>query len=203
MMVHMKVAKLSDVSTMRVWRVREVGFREHTTRSAYMQGKTLHLPLAMTLKLQDLLAGDCPRWALALMREACPGDPLVSKMTSWWVTNWAQRRKPPPPSTKAALEGRINKLALETHDGNNPYCFLHDVKEDGSCFVACLSTPNLIRNARTSRGEDYLSIDGQFSITIEGFTMHIVGTCDRAHHLLPLAVCVWPLRNARKLCVHF
>ena len=42
------------------WRVREVGICQHNSRSAYMQGTTLHLPLAMTLKLQDLLAGNCP-----------------------------------------------------------------------------------------------------------------------------------------------
>ena len=71
----------------------------------------------------------------------------------------------------------------------DPYCFMHTIKEDGSCFVAGFTTPNLIRNARRGRGEDYLSIDGQFSITVEGFTMQIVGTCDRAQHLLPL--CQW------------
>ena len=64
------------------WRVREVGFCEHTTRSTYMQGTALHLPLALTLQLQDLLSDNCPKRALALMREAFPGDPLVSKMTA-------------------------------------------------------------------------------------------------------------------------
>ena len=181
MIVHIKVAKPSDGSTMTTmlavgWS--KVGIYEHATHSAYMQGTALHLPLAITLKLQDLLAGNCLQRALALMREAFPGDPLVSKMTARWVTNWAQRRRPPPPSTKAALEGWINNLALETHGRNDQYCFLHNFKEDGSCFVACLSTPNLIRNARRGHGEDYLSIDGQFSITVEGFTMQIVGTCD-------------------------
>ena len=81
-------------------RVREVGLCEHNTRSAYMQSTALHLPLAMTLKLQDLLGGKCPRRALALMREAFPGDPLVSKMTTRWITNWSRRRVPPSPSTK-------------------------------------------------------------------------------------------------------
>ena len=114
------------------WRAREVGFREHITRSAYMQSTTLHSPLAMTLKLQDLLDGNCPRRALALMWEAFPGDPLVSKMTARWLTNWSQRGNPPPPSTKAALEKWINNLAAKTHDGNDPYCFMHTVKEDGS-----------------------------------------------------------------------
>ena len=64
------------------WKVREVGFSEHTTRSAYMQGTALYLPLAMTLKLQDVLAGNCPWRALALMQEAFLGDPSVSKMTA-------------------------------------------------------------------------------------------------------------------------
>ena len=64
------------------WRVEEVGVCEHNTRSAYMPGTALHLPLAMTLKLQDLLAGNCPQRALALMREAFPGDALVNKMTA-------------------------------------------------------------------------------------------------------------------------
>ena len=30
---------------------------DHTARSAYVQGTPLHLPLAMMLKLQDVLAG--------------------------------------------------------------------------------------------------------------------------------------------------
>ena len=33
-------------------------------------------------------------------------------------------------------------------------------------------------------------IDGQFSITVEAFTMQVLGTCDVTHHLLPIAVCV-------------
>ena len=155
-----------------------------------MQGTTLQLPLAMTLKLQDLLASNCPQRALALMREAFPGDPLVSKMTDRQITNWSQRCMPSPPGTKAALENRINDWAPETHDGHDPYCFMYTIREDRSCFVAGFTTPNLIRNARRGRGENYLSIDGLFSKTVEGFTMQIVGTCDRAHHLLPLAVCV-------------
>ena len=36
----------------------------------------------MTLKLQDLLAHNCPWRALALMQEAFSGVPLVSKMTA-------------------------------------------------------------------------------------------------------------------------
>ena len=67
MIVHMKVAKPSDGST-------------KTTMLA------LHL-LAMARKLQDLLAGNCPWRALAVMREAFPGDPLVSKMTARGIRN--------------------------------------------------------------------------------------------------------------------
>ena len=191
---HMKVAKQSDGSTtttmLAFGRLEKSDFCEHTTCSAYLQGAALHLPLAMTLKLQDRLAGNRPQRPLALMREAFPGDPLVSKMTARWITNWFQRRRQPPFSTKAALEKWINDLAPETHDGHDPYCFMHNIKEDGSCFVAGFTIPNLIPNALRRQGEDYLSIDGQFSITVEGFTMQIVGTYDRAHHLLPLAVCV-------------
>ena len=44
------------------WRVRAVGFCAVTARSAYMKGRALHLPLAMTQKLQDVLAGNCPIW---------------------------------------------------------------------------------------------------------------------------------------------
>ena len=68
--------------------------------------------------------------SIALMREAFPGDPLMSKMSARWITNWAQCRRPPRPSTKAAVERWINNLAPETHDENDPYCFMHDVKED-------------------------------------------------------------------------
>ena len=64
------------------WRVGDVGICEHNTRSAYMQGTAPHLPLAMTLKLQDLLGGNCPQRALGLMREPFPGDPLVNNMTA-------------------------------------------------------------------------------------------------------------------------
>ena len=64
------------------WRVKKVRFCEHNSRSAYMQGTALHLPLAMMLKLQYLVAGNCPWRALALMREAIPGDALVNKMTA-------------------------------------------------------------------------------------------------------------------------
>ena len=130
------------------WRVKEVGICEHNTRSAYMQGTALPLPLPMTLKLQDLLAGNCPQRALALMWEAFRSDALVKKMTAQWITNWSQRRMPAPASTKAALEKWINDLAPETNDGHDPYCFMHTIKEDGSCFFAGLTTPNLIRNAQ-------------------------------------------------------
>ena len=56
--------------------------------------------------------------------------------------------------------------------------------------MTCLSAPNLIRNARKDGGEDFLSVKGQISITLEGFTMQVLGTCDIAHHLLPIAVCL-------------
>ena len=62
------------------------------------------------------------------------------------------------------------------------------IKDIFLTFLTCLSTPNLIRNARRGRGEDFLSIDGQFSIAVKGFTMQVLGTCDVAHHLLPIAV---------------
>ena len=55
--------------------------------------------------------------------------------------------------------------------------------------MTCLSTPNLIRNAHKGRGADFLSIDGQLSITVEGFTMQAFGTCEVAHGLLTIAVC--------------
>ena len=80
----------------------------------------MHLPLGMTLKLQDLLAGNCPQRVLPLMWEAFLGDPLVDKMTARRTTNLAQQCRPPHPSTKAAFESRINNLALETHDGHYP-----------------------------------------------------------------------------------
>ena len=159
-------------------------------RLAYMQGTALHFPLAMMLNLQDLLAGNCSQVALGLMREPFLGNPRANKMTAWWITNWSQRRRPPPPSTNAAMEKWMNDLATEMHDGHHPFCCMHTIKEDGSCFVTGFTAPNLIRNALTGRGEDYLSIVGQSWITVEDFTMQIVGTCDRVHHLLLFAVCV-------------
>ena len=98
------------------------------------------------------------------------------------------------------MEGWINNFAPETHDENDPYCFMHDIKKDGSCFVACLSTPNLIRNVQRGRGEDYLFIDEPFSMSVEGFTMQIVDTCDRARHLLPFAVCVPTAESKEVVC---
>ena len=35
-----------------------------------------------------------------------------------------------------------------------------------------------------------MSIHGQFSVTVEGFTKQVLGTCDIAHRLLPIAVYV-------------
>ena len=88
------------------------------------------------------------------------------------------------------LEKWINQLEEERIDDDSPYCFKESIADDGSDFLTCLSTPNLIRNARRGRGEDFLSIAGQFSITVEGFTMQVLGTCDVAHYLLPITVCV-------------
>ena len=174
----------------RRWTIKQIGLCEHGPNSSYLEGTSLHLLLHMTLKLKDLLQGDCPQRALALMREACPGDPLVGKMSAKWIANWNARQAPPPPSTKAELEKWINKWEEERIDDDSPYCFKESIADDGSNFLTCLSTPNLIRSARRACGEDFLSIDGQFSITVEGFTMQVLGTCDVAHRLLPIAVCV-------------
>ena len=109
MIVHMKVVKPSDGSgttTMLAVGGLEKSGSASTTRLAYMQGTSLHLPLAMTLKLQYLLASNCPQRALALMREAFPGDPLVSKMTAPWITSWAQCRRPPPLFSGILITGR-------------------------------------------------------------------------------------------------
>ena len=81
-------------------------------------------------------------------------------------------------------------MAAETHDGHDPNYFMHTVKEDGCCFEAGFTPLSPIRNAGGGGRDDYLSIDGQFSIPVEGFTMRIVGPCDRAYCLLPLAMCV-------------
>ena len=134
-------------------RVREVRFREHTPRSTYMQRTTVHLLLARTLQLQHLLGRYCSQRAMVLMLEAFSGDPFDSKMTLWLITRWGWRPRPPPASTKAAWEGLINNLAAETQGGHDLHCFMHKVKSDESCFVVCLSIPNLIRNARSNRRE--------------------------------------------------
>ena len=73
MILHMKVAKPSDGFTMTTM-LAVVGL-EKSGSSAHMQGATLHLALAMTLKLQDLLANNCPQRALVLIRKAFLGDP--------------------------------------------------------------------------------------------------------------------------------
>ena len=96
----------------------------------------------MTLKLKDLLQGNCPQRAPALMREAFPGDPVVGKMSAKWIPNWNARRAPPPPSTKAELEKWINELEEEQIDDDPPYCFKESVADDGSTFLTCLLTPN-------------------------------------------------------------
>ena len=94
--------------------------------------------MPMTLKLKDLLQGNCPQRALALMREAFPGDPVVGKMSAKWIANWNARRAPPPPSTKAELEKWINKLEEEQIDDYSRYCFKEFVADDGSTFLTCL-----------------------------------------------------------------
>ena len=58
-------------------RFAEVGLFEHTTCLAYVQGTDLQLRLAMTLTLQDVLPGKCPRRALAPMREPFSGYPFL------------------------------------------------------------------------------------------------------------------------------
>ena len=95
------------------WTIKQIGLCEHGTNSSYLEGTSLHLPMPMTLKLKDLLQGNCPQRALALMREAFPGDPVVGKMSAKWIANWSARRAPPPPSTKAELEKWINELEEE------------------------------------------------------------------------------------------
>ena len=145
----------------------------------------------MTLKLKDLLQGNCPQRALALMRAALPRGPVVGKMSAKWNANWNACPPPPPAlSTKAKGEKRLKELEEERIDDNWLYYFKESIVDDGSIFLTCLSTPNLIQNARRGRAEDFLSIDRQFSITIEGFTMQLLGTCDVAHRLLPIAICV-------------
>ena len=105
------------------WTIKQIGLCEHGTNSSYLEGMSLHLPLPMTLKLKDLLQGNCPQRALALMREAFPGDPVVGKMSAKWIANWnARRPPPPPPSTKAELEKWINEPV-----GDNWTCGYHSL----------------------------------------------------------------------------
>ena len=70
------------------WTTRQIGLHEYGANSAYLEGKSLYLPLYMTLKLKDLPRGNCPQRALALMQEAFPSDPMVGKMLAKWNTNW-------------------------------------------------------------------------------------------------------------------
>ena len=62
------------------------------------------------------------------------------------------------------LEG-INNLAPETHNGHDPFCFMHKINEDGSCFLAGFTTPNLILNARRGRGGDNLAFSSVLAQT--------------------------------------
>ena len=87
---------------------------------------------------------------------------------------------PPPPSTKAALEKWINDLAPETNDGHDPYCFMHTIKEDGSCFVAgsTIYIPSTIEE-----------VVAQFETAISGislkpfFKIKQSGRAERGQHL--------------------
>ena len=40
------------------WTIKQIGLCEHGPNSSYLEGKSLHLPLHMTLKLKDLLQGN-------------------------------------------------------------------------------------------------------------------------------------------------
>ena len=123
------------------------GLCEQGPSLSYLEGKSLHLPLHVTLKLKDLLQGNCPKRALPLMHEAILGDLVVGKMLAKWIANWNARRAPPPPSTKAELEKWINELEEEQIDDDSPYSFKKCIVDDGSNFLTCLSTPNLIPHA--------------------------------------------------------
>ena len=117
-------------------------------------------------------------------------------MAARWITNWFNRCTPLSFNITAAVEKWINNLVSHSHDRHGPYSFMHTVKEDISRFVLRFTTPNLIRHARRGPREDCLSIDGQFSIAVEGFTMQM------AHVTGLITYCpwpyVWPLRNEMK-----
>ena len=56
------------------WIIWQFGLYEHGANLAYLEGKSFHLPLHMTLKLNGLLRGNYPQRVLALMREAFRSD---------------------------------------------------------------------------------------------------------------------------------
>ena len=172
------------------WTIKQIGFCEHGPNSSYLEGTSLHLPLHMTLKLKDYLQGNCPQRALALMREAFPGDRVIGKMSATWIAHWNARRLPRPPVPRQSLRNGSTSWKRSKIDDDSPYCFKESIVDDGSNFLTRLLSPNLFRNARRDRGQDFLSIDGQLSITVESFTMQVLGTCDVAHRLLPIVVCV-------------
>ena len=76
------------------WTIWQIGVCEHGTNLSYLEGKSLHLLLYMTMKLTDLLQSNSPQRALALMREEFLGDPMVGKMSAKWITNWNAQRAP-------------------------------------------------------------------------------------------------------------
>ena len=70
------------------WTIKQIGLCEHGPNSSYLEGTSLFL-------LKDLLQGNCPHRALALMREAFLDDPVVGKMSAKWIANWNARRAAP------------------------------------------------------------------------------------------------------------
>ena len=53
--------------------------------------------------------------------------------------------------------------------------------------MTCLSSPNLNQNGLRGGREYLVSIDGHLCITVEGFTMQVLGKCDVAYRLMPIA----------------
>ena len=92
------------------WTIKKIGLCQHASHSSYFEGMSLHSPLHMTLKLKDLLEGNCPQRARGLMGEAILGDHVVGKMSAKCIANWNTRRASPVPSTQAELEEGINEL---------------------------------------------------------------------------------------------
>ena len=85
------------------WTIKRISLCELGPNSSYSEGTSLHLPLHMILKLKDLLQTNCPQWALALMREAFPGDLVVGKISTKWIANWNLRPPPRLPIPRESL----------------------------------------------------------------------------------------------------